>query len=144
MKVKKTQIFWIGYYGVAIIGNVLAAALLRDKWMLSAYSFFPCLFIIGLIYLARCGTFRHNTMDDARFKPFIRKLWMLFAPLPLSFVLFFPDFAKCLSGLFILIGIIIIAVYQDFEIKKEADALRLQKQKERRAQEQLEESGKWK
>ncbi len=46
MKFKKTWIFWICYYSAAIIGNVLAAVLLRDKWTFNGFSAFPIMYIL--------------------------------------------------------------------------------------------------
>ena len=50
MKLKKSWIFWICYYGIAIIGNVLAAVLLRDKWNFNGWSAFPKTIIILLMF----------------------------------------------------------------------------------------------
>ena len=50
MKFKKAWIFWICYYGVAIVGNVLAAVLLRDKWNFNGYTTFPILYIASSIF----------------------------------------------------------------------------------------------
>ena len=51
MKFKKSWIFWICYYGIAIIGNVLAAVLLRDKWNFNGWSAFPIGYIAFSIFL---------------------------------------------------------------------------------------------
>ena len=50
MKFKKSWIFWICYYGVAITANVLAAILLRDKWNFNGWSAFPIAYIVILSY----------------------------------------------------------------------------------------------
>ena len=52
MKFKKTWIFWICYYGVAIVANVLAAVLLREKWNFNGWSAFPIVYIAVLVFLS--------------------------------------------------------------------------------------------
>ena len=51
MKFKKIWILWICYYSVAIIGTVLAAVLLRDRWNFNAWSAFPIAYIVILAFL---------------------------------------------------------------------------------------------
>ncbi len=51
MKFKKSWIFWVCYYGVAITANVLAAVLLRDKWNFNGWSVFPIAYILILVFL---------------------------------------------------------------------------------------------
>lgn len=53
MKFKKIWILWICYYSAAIIGTVLAAVLLRDRWNFNAWSAFPIVYILVLAFLAR-------------------------------------------------------------------------------------------
>ena len=75
MKLKKSWIFWICYYGIAIMGNVLAAVLLRDKWNFNGWSAFP----IG--YIALCLFFivvsPSNFFDSWLCNHYIAKLSML-------------------------------------------------------------------
>ncbi len=51
MKFKKIWILWICYYSAAIIGTVLAAVLLRDRWNFNAWSAFPIAYIVILAFL---------------------------------------------------------------------------------------------
>ncbi len=68
MKFKKSWIFWICYYAAAIIGNVLAAFLLRDKWNFNAWSAFPIIFTaLSLFWLFYSSSkFYTNLMEEGR------------------------------------------------------------------------------
>ena len=58
MKFKKSWILWICYYSAAIIGTVLAAVLLRDRWNFSAWSAFPIGYtVISIFWISAniCG-----------------------------------------------------------------------------------------
>jgi len=143
LKLKKTHLFFICYYALAIIGTALAAVLLWDKRSLSVYSLIPCLVILGLVLYACCDPLRRIT-HDLRFKSFAITVWMLCVPLPLPFILFFHNMAKGLSCRVIFLGIIVIRCYSDFKIRKESEKQQKESQKERKRQEQLESQGKWK
>ncbi len=51
MKLKKSHIFFISYYAAAILGNVLAAVLLREQWNFNAWSAFPIGYVIFSIFM---------------------------------------------------------------------------------------------
>lgn len=143
MKLKKSHIFFICYYGAAITGMALAMVLLWDKHSLSVFSLIPCLVFLGLFLYVCCDPI-HRITHDLRFKSFAVTIWMLCIPLPLPFIFFFHDIVKCLSCLVIFCGIVVITYYSNFKIRKESEQQRQKRQKEREQQERLESQGKWK
>ena len=77
MKFKKSWIFWICYYGVAITANVLAAILLRDKWNFNGWSAFPIVYLLvayGWIWYFRSKLYEDRCEEYYLFfKRFYRK-----------------------------------------------------------------------
>ena len=81
MKFKKSWIFWICYYGVAIIGNVLAAVLLRDHWNFNGWSAFPIACFLLSIFVAwftESGHAESFVLNQWR----IEAEWNIRAPIP--------------------------------------------------------------
>ncbi|MBQ9778907.1 MAG: hypothetical protein IJW22_08300 [Clostridia bacterium] len=71
MKFKKIWILWICYYSAAIIGTVLAAVLLRDRWNFNAWSAFPigcALLCIFLAWFAESGRAAALYLKHLKFK----------------------------------------------------------------------------
>ena len=143
MKLKKSQIFFICYYAVALLTAALAIILFYDHLRVTLFSFFPCLWIVGFLLFAYCDPLRSNIREE-RFKPFAAFLWKCFVPIPFPFIFFFSTPAKLLIGLLILPGIVIISIYCDFKINQESKQILSQRKQELKKQQEREELGKWK
>ena len=143
MKLKKSQIFFISYYTVAVLATVLAIILFYDHLRLSLFSFFPCVWIAGFCLFAYCDPLRWNIREE-HFKPFAAFLWKCFVPIPFPFIFFFSTPAKLLIGLLIMPVIMIISGYIDFKINQESKQILGQRKQELKKQQEREELGKWK
>ncbi len=173
MKLKKLHIFFICYYAAAIIGNVLAAVLLRDRLNFSAWSAFPIAYILISIYLSWFypSRFRIKIRQiksiEMRVKyekgngivvspppneedywreddKFASKIFLACIPPFFPFIFFLPFGAKILSGLFLLIPYAATTIYCIVFIKKQTEAHNAKLQQQRKDQQKQEELGKWK
>ena len=67
MKLKKSQIFFISYYTVAVLATVLAIILFYDHLRLSLFSFFLAFglrdFAFSLIAILSVGIYERNTLS---------------------------------------------------------------------------------
>lgn len=143
MKLKKSQIFFICYYVVTVLATALAGVLFYDHLCVTVFSLLPCFVIAGFGLFAYCEPLRWNVRDE-RFAPFAAFLWKCFIPLPLPFIFFFPNLAKMLICLLILLGIVIISIYTNFKINQESGQILAQNKQELKKQQEREELGKWK
>ncbi|MBE6630880.1 MAG: hypothetical protein E7624_08550 [Ruminococcaceae bacterium] len=168
MKFKKSWIFWICYYAAAIIGNVLAAFLLRDKWNFNAWSAFPIAYILILLFFSwYCPSELHykrvfeksdlagtpewyQTAFRQGIRPtlvFLSAFCLFCVPFYFMFVIFFASMAKFSSFLFAgclyIIALLLWTLKLDPEIKNKKAQKALLEQ-EKKEQQEREELGKWK
>ncbi len=173
MKLKKSHIFFICYYAAAIIGTVLAATLLRDKWNFNAWSGFPIAYIVISIYLSWFYPSRFRIKFDQitsikmRVKyekgdgivvspppneedywreddKFASNIFLACIPLFFPFIFFLPFGAKIFSGIFLLIPYAATTIYCIVVIKKEIDTHNAKIEQQLKDQQEQEELGKWK
>ncbi len=173
MKFKKSWIFWICYYSVAIIGNVLLLILFSSNLSISAYSLFPIGYILLSLYLAWYYPsqfrikFDQITSIEMRIKynkeegivvspppkkeeywreddKFASKIFLACIPILFPFIFFLSIGAKIISGLFLLFPYAATTIYCIVKIKKEIDTHQKKLTADLEAQNKKEELGKWK
>ena len=173
MKSKRLWL-WITYYGVAIIANVVAAIVWKDKINFSGYSAFPigCILIMALLscflqskwvikfYLWHEEYARRKWSDpsftisvhdeenllkeDRRVELFASKTFFIFIPLVLMFILFFSNGIKISSIGVPLFASLLSVLYTFYWLKEEDKKHQVSIDTLRKDQEKKEELGKWK
>ena len=169
MKLKKSWIFWICYYGIAIMGNVLAAVLLRDKWNFNGWSAFPivssllCIFLAWFaqsgraeaLYLkhrqfeAEWNFFSFSKPSPGELDPFYHHFFVIFlleAPLFLPAIFFISGETKGFFSIGIIFGGFFAGIIYHIwgHLAREEKDRQLKEKKAREYQERKEEMGKWK
>lgn len=173
MKSKRLWL-WITYYGVAVVANAVAAIVWRDKINFSGYAAVPigCILMMALLswflqskwmikfYLRNEEHARRKWVDpsftisvhdeekmmkeDRRVELFASKMFFIFLPLVLMFVLFFSDGIKIASiGVPLFVGLLSF-IYAFYWLKEEDKKHQVSIDTLRKEQEQKEELGKWK
>ena len=166
--------FWMIYYGIAILANVVAAIVFREHVHISWHSLFPIGYIALMLFYAffapskKAAEVLAQSYEDARIKwghslddpplpsaeeiwqanikkeIIISKIFFAFVPPVFFFVCFFSNLAKILSGLFLLAAVIVHMLFLLYFLKEEIRIHNLELQKKRKEQEEKESQGKWK
>ena len=165
--------FWMIYYGIAILVNVIAVIVFREHVHISWHPLFPIGYISLMLFYGffapskKAAEALETSYEDARIiwgqplddppLPSAEEIWQYnrkmdtttskiyfaFVPPIFFFVCFFPNLAKILSGLFLLAAVIVHMLFLWYSIKEEIRIHNLELQKKRKEQEEKESLGEW-
>ena len=166
--------FWMIYYGIAILANVVAAIVFREHVHISWHSLFPIGYSSLMLFYAffapskkaaevlaqRCEDARiiwGQPLDDPplpsaeeiwqynrKMDTTTSKIYFAFVPPIFFFVCFFSNLAKILSGLFLFSAMIVHILFLCYLAKEDIRIQNLETEKKRKEQEEKESLGKWK
>ena len=166
--------FWMIYYGIAILVNVIAVIVFREHVHISWHSLFPIGYISLMLFYGffapskKAAEVLAQSWEDSRIKwgyplddpplPSAEEMWQAtieteiiisrisfaFVPPIFFFICFFSNLAKILSGLFLLAAMIAHVIYLWYSEIEDTKKHNLELQKKLKEQEEKESQGKWK